>query len=788
MSGVVKAIAGYALMFVGIFTGNLMLAKAGFYLAGLGIVEEVSKLFTPEPPKHRIRQDVEYSGTVTPRRIIYGKLRVGALNTVRPLVVDPKGKLLHQVLTIAAHPVNAISAVYFNQDTVGTRTAVTGTANDGLVTTGTYANLAWVRCYTGAQTAVDYILNQAASSLWTSNHIGYDLTYAALTFKLDDKVYASGKPEVSFLVEGKKCYDPRLDTSPGANPTNASYIAYTTNPALQLADYLLDANLGMGIAAAKIDWDMVVTAANVCDEDVTIPPASPATTQKRFTSSVVLEASADRREDNIKALAGAMMGVCFRQGGKYRMYAGAELTPSFALTQADIVGNVSVRLETPTGEKYNQVRGTFTDADRNYQEVEFEPRGSAAYESADGRQIPKTVNFDTVTNAYEAQRNAIILRRRSRMRKTLTGRFSLSAFKIRPFEVGTMTFADIGWSAQRVVCTSWQFVGDGTIEMVLQEDSATIWDDPAVSDYTAPGSGGSASATSYTPDPPDNLAATPIKGAIEFDWDMPLEVLAGDVIELWEHTSSTPFASATKVWEGNANRVTLAKSDTTTRYYWIRARALNTNTSTTEPATTGVSAAALPAPVDGADGADGADGQDALMPVPDPFFERATDQTYWKFYQGDFSSAATNISISGTGGVIGGKLSVTGDSSNKYAVAYPSPLYPVVTTQEFKIYIRWRRTGTLTGTGSSAAIVADGSAVDAIPVTSGIGMSSGVSVTIDAVNATTVNQWQESSATLTVNNNPKNQTQLPYGMFYAGMTDNVTGGTVEIDAVVVTPI
>lgn len=779
MSGVVKAIAGYALMFVGIFTGNLMLAKAGFYLAGLGIVEEVSKLFTPAPPKQRIRQDVEYSGTVTPRRIIYGKLRVGALNTVRPLVVDAKGKLLHQVLTIAAHPVNAISAVYFNQDTVGTRTAVTGTANDGLVTTGTYANLAWVRCYTGAQTVVDYILNQAASSLWTSSHIGYDLTYAALTFKLDDKVYASGKPDVSFLVEGKKCYDPRLDSSPGANPTNASYIAYTTNPALQLADYLLDANLGMGIASSKIDWDMVVTAANVCDELVAIPGS---TTQKRYTCSVVLEASADRREDNIKALAGAMMGVCFRQGGQYRMYAGAELTPGFALTQADIVGNVSIRLETPTGEKYNQVRGTFTDADRNYQEVEFEPRGSAAYETADGRQIPKTVNFDTVTNAYEAQRNAITLRRRSRMRKTLTAKFSLSAFKIRPFEIGTMTFADIGWSAQRVVCTSWQFAGDGTIDMVLQEDSATIWDDPAVGDYTAPGSGGSASATSYTPDPPDNLAATSIPGGIAFSWDMPLEVLAGDVIELWEYTSSTPFASATKIWEGAASGVIVDKSDTTTRYYWVRARALNTNTSTTEPPTTGVSGVALAPP------ADGADGQDALMPVPDPYFERATDQTYWKFYQGDFSTAATNISISGSGGVLGGKLNLTGDSSNKFAVAYSSPLYPVVTTQQFKIYIRWRRTGTLSGTGSAAAILADGSAVDAIPVTSGIGMSSGVSVTIDAVNAATVNQWQESSATLTVSNNPKNQTQLPYGMFYAGMTDNVTGGTVEIDAIVVTPI
>lgn len=773
MSGAVKIVAGLAIMFAGIFIpgGSLLLAKAGVLLAGMGTLEEASKLFMPKPPKQRIRQDVEYAGTVTPRRIIYGKLRVGGLNTIRPLVVDPKGKLLHQILTIAGHPVNAVSAVYFNQDTVGTRTAVTGTANDGLVTTGTYANLAWVRVYTGAQTTVDYILNQADSSFWTSAHVGKGLTYAALTFKLDEKIYASGKPEVAFLVEGKKCYDPRLDTSPGANPTNASYIAYTTNPALQLADYLMDTALGRGIASTKIDWTLVVAAANECEELVSIPGS---TTQKRYESHVMLEAAAERHEDNIAALAGAMMGVCYRQGGKYRMYAGAALTSAFTLTEADIVGSVTCRLETPTGERYNFVRGTFTDASRNYQEVEFEPRGSAAYESADGRRIPKSVQFDTCTDAYQAQRNAIILRRRSRMRQTLTARFALSAFKIRPFMVGAMTFADIGWSAKRVVCTSWKFLGDGTIEMTLQEDASTIWDDPnAASDYTTPGSGTSGTLTSYTPDPPDNLAATPQPGAILLTWEMPTEILAGDKFAVYEYTSSTPFASATKVWEGYTTSCILAKNDVTIRYYWVRVEALNTNTSTTEPSSTGVAGYALPS---------------LVAPVPDPYFQLASDQTYWKFYQSDFSTAATNISISTSGGVNGGKLSMTGDSSYKTACAYRTPLYPVVTTQQFNIYIRWRRTGTLSGTGSATAIVADGSVIDAMPVGSGAGMTGGVAVTIDTVNAATVNQWQESSATLTVANLPKNQTQLPYGMFYVGMTDSVTGGTVEVDAVVVTPI
>lgn len=102
MSGVVKVVAGYALMFAGVFIpgGSLLLAKAGLALVGMGLLEEASKLFTPSPPKQRIRQDVEYSGTVTPRRIVYGNARVGGLNTIRPCVVASNGKPLQCVSAV----------------------------------------------------------------------------------------------------------------------------------------------------------------------------------------------------------------------------------------------------------------------------------------------------------------------------------------------------------------------------------------------------------------------------------------------------------------------------------------------------------------------------------------------------------------------------------------------------------------------------------------------------------------------------------------------------------------
>jgi hypothetical protein len=66
------------------------------------------------------------------------------------------------------------------------------------------------------------------------------------------------------------------------------------------------------------------------------------------------------------------------------------------------------------------------------------------------------------------------------------------------------------------------------------------------------------------------------------------------IVELWEHTASTPFSSATKIWEGRADSVEISKSDTTIRYYWARVRTVGGQTSSTFPAVTGTGGSAGP--------------------------------------------------------------------------------------------------------------------------------------------------------------------------------------------------
>ena len=106
----------------------------------------------------------EYSGTLEARRIIYGRMRVSGMNCIPPITTGTDNQMLHQVLVVAGHEIDAFESFMANQEAV-TAAATTGTASDGLVSSGTYASNLWVRAYRGTATqTVDFILNAAWAS------------------------------------------------------------------------------------------------------------------------------------------------------------------------------------------------------------------------------------------------------------------------------------------------------------------------------------------------------------------------------------------------------------------------------------------------------------------------------------------------------------------------------------------------------------------------------------------------------------------------------------------------
>jgi hypothetical protein len=123
----------------------------------------------------------------------------------------------------------------------------------------------------------------------------------------------------------------------------------------------------MGIAANKIDWAAVITAANGCDVDVDVPNNA---TQKRFTANGVLFGT-DSHQKNINKLLSAMNGRLIYSNGKYIVKAGIYEAPTEVLTEDDLIGAIQIKTSLERSDRFNTIRGIFVDAAANNKSTEF---------------------------------------------------------------------------------------------------------------------------------------------------------------------------------------------------------------------------------------------------------------------------------------------------------------------------------------------------------------------------------------------------------------------------------
>ncbi len=110
-------------------------------------------------------------------------------------------------------------------------------------------------------------------STWSSDHKLSGIAYIAAHFQHKQDGRFRGLPELTVEVEGRKVYDPRLDStvtngSGSHRQTDTSTHAGTSNPAINFLDYLTNTEYGKGIAFSKIDLSSFQTAANVCDNTI----------------------------------------------------------------------------------------------------------------------------------------------------------------------------------------------------------------------------------------------------------------------------------------------------------------------------------------------------------------------------------------------------------------------------------------------------------------------------------------------------------------------------------------
>lgn len=658
----ITAIAGY-LVTAGVSQAvALFVAKVFVYAASTYLLNRASELLAPKQRGVGLTgSEINYYDSGASIRIAYGRVRTGGMETIPPVTSGAENAVVHKVLTLTGHEIDSYN--YMHMDTSTISNEIIGpmafTSSDGQVTSGFYANHLWVRRYRGTSTdSADRMLMDVDSAAF-NNARARGIAKVALAFKFNADIYRS-IPVITFTYQGLRCYDPRLDSSPGANPTNASYIAWTSNPALCLCNYLM-ASYGGDYVSTDVDWDTVVTAANYCDAAVNIPGA---TTQARYTCNGVLFAT-DAFDENIRALVDSMLGRVIFRDGKWKVFAGSWQAPTFTIQKQDwIDGGLSIRFEQGRTRRFNRMRCWYIDPDRDWQRSECLPRSNATYKTADGNE---TIDVETeqlmCTNEYEAQRKTEFLLRQSRNQITVAGRLPPRFQNIALWDTGTIVFDHLGWASKTFRAVGIDMNPDGSMDAVFSEEQSTDWTDLDAADYNAPSVAALPATNVTTPSAPPSFSATPqINGTILFDWTTPIVKPFNTQFQIIRSTNSSNASVGTVVWQGIANPVPLVVP-TSRHWYYVRAVA-NSAYSQYTPNTFGI----LGEPTGEADRT-----QSRTL-VTDPELQLSSiNGTFWGYERADV------FSLSLIGGEVDGHIRVMANTAspqgNLMVIAMPSSPY-----------------------------------------------------------------------------------------------------------------
>lgn len=464
-------------------------------VAAIGISLALSSasamLFGPKVPDSQLsRLNVSLEPT-TPRKAVFGTTAMN-LDLRYHEASGTNQEYIDYIIAVAAHKVKSIDEIWFEEKQAWT-------ASGGV--TSTYSGYLTVSTITEGSASSYFTVNSGTK--WGSAQRLTGCAQVKLRIKRsgpDDKTQSplvNGLPSrITIIGNGALLYDPRKDsTVPGGDGAHratdqSTWGSYTNaddtdNPALQLLWYLLgwkingQLSIGCGVPPERIDLESFITAANICDETVSLNGGG---TQKRYRTSGTAS-DADNRMDVINTFLSCMNASLRDNAGKLSITVIKNDLADYVLTftDGDIIGEFEWNQTRGLSESYNKVRGRYVDPSNNslYQLVDYPEVGFA---SPDGIDRVMTLDLPYVENGRRAQRIAKQILQRNQYKGTFSAVFNAKAQGCTVGEVVRITFAPLGWSNKLFRVISQEIRFDGQVPMVLIEENAAIyaWDEEDV--------------------------------------------------------------------------------------------------------------------------------------------------------------------------------------------------------------------------------------------------------------------------------------------------------------------
>lgn len=460
---------------------------------------------------------VNVASTTAPRELVLGRVRKGGHVFFRGSVGQYREKFV-MLIALADHEIDGVERIYLNDVPVDLDA-------DGYVTTAPYmltrketrsapigsippeaipASLfvppiesgvgnalyqvevqdpkARIRIFTGSPTqaaAADVVTD--FPELWTADHRARGVAYLHCEFWYDETAFPSGLPNVTAIVRGARCFDPRTGAT-----------AWTQNPAVMMRHVLTHPAFGKRTSLSAAEDAQIVAAANACDTPHNyfsrlvswIPYVSIGPVPLYRAATVIPYGSSAR--DALDDLAQAMAGQWAYAAGAFFVRAGVYTAPVMALTEADLAvvvsdasgstsqQSISISTHRARNDKFNVVTATIWDSGQDYKQTALTPLKGAALIARDGAELVQDVAMPAVFSAFQAKHIAGVAMRDARDPLTISIPLKLRAYPLQLFDVVTLTLPRYGWAAKQFVVLARQWSVDGMILLTLKETSATI--------------------------------------------------------------------------------------------------------------------------------------------------------------------------------------------------------------------------------------------------------------------------------------------------------------------------
>lgn len=409
-------------------------------------------------------KEISFTSSDASRQIVFGQCRVPGI--VLFAATEADNSHLHMIIGVAGHEIEDIYQISFDGARVdfasipGASSAIIPKVGSPVFTDAIYLEK---RFGTDNQAAQTYITSKLVG--WSSTHVLYGIANAGISMRWDPVLYSDGFPEISFIVKGMKCYDPRTATT-----------YYTANAALATAAYLTNTRFGLGYSWSEIDTAGLEDAADLCDQTVG--------SDYRYTVNGYF-LSSENPETILQELVNSMQGrVTFNYSDrKWKIKPATYYTPSITITLDDVLSDISVVTGDERSESFNAVQGKYVNPNDDYSEWDFPIVRNGGYALEDGGQKLTDVKFPLITSIVTAQRLAKIKLERSRQGLTVSFTTRLKAIVLNPGDNIYLTIEKYGWTNKVFEVQEIEVLENGNapnnvlvVSLVLRENAIGIYE------------------------------------------------------------------------------------------------------------------------------------------------------------------------------------------------------------------------------------------------------------------------------------------------------------------------